>query len=40
MGLTQAEAAAMLGLKATSVQNHLKRGLSRLRTALGVDHEI
>ena len=40
MGLTQAETASMLGLKPTSVQNHLERGLARLRLALGVDDEI
>ena len=39
MGLSQAETATMLGLKPTSVQNHLQRGVSRLRTALGVNHE-
>ena len=39
MGLSQAETAAILGLKPTSVQNHLQRGLSRLREALGVDYE-
>jgi RNA polymerase sigma-70 factor (ECF subfamily) len=39
MGMTHAEAATMLGLKPTSVQNHLQRGLSRLRTSLGVDNE-
>ena len=39
MGLSQAETASMLGLKPTSVQNHLQRGLSRLRIALGVDDE-
>ena len=39
MGLSQAETATMLGLKPTSVQNHLKRGLERLRITLGVDNE-
>jgi DNA-directed RNA polymerase specialized sigma24 family protein len=39
MGLSQAETATMLGLKPTSVQNHLQRGLSRLRIALGVNDE-
>jgi DNA-binding CsgD family transcriptional regulator len=39
MGLSQAETATMLGLKPTSVQNHLQRGLARLRTALGADDE-
>lgn len=39
MGLSQAETASMLGLKPSSVQNHLQRGLSRLRIALGVEDE-
>jgi RNA polymerase sigma-70 factor (ECF subfamily) len=39
MGLSHVETATMLGVKPTSVQNHLQRGLSRLRTALGVDDE-
>jgi DNA-directed RNA polymerase specialized sigma24 family protein len=39
MGLSQAETASMLGLKPSSVQNHVERGLSRLRLALGVDDE-
>ena len=37
MGLSQTEAATMLGMKATSVQNHLERGLGKLRAELGVD---
>lgn len=39
MGLTHAETASLLGLKPTSVQNHVERGLARLRTALGVADE-
>ena len=39
MGLSQAETATMLGLKPSSVQNHVERGLSRLRLALGVHSE-
>jgi RNA polymerase sigma-70 factor (ECF subfamily) len=37
MDLTQAEAASVLGVRTTSVQNHLERGLAKLRAALGVD---
>jgi RNA polymerase sigma-70 factor (ECF subfamily) len=36
MDLTQAEAAALLGLSSSSVRNHLDRGLAKLRSALGV----
>jgi RNA polymerase sigma-70 factor (ECF subfamily) len=39
MGLSQAETASILGLRPTSVQNHLERGLARLRLALGVEDE-
>jgi DNA-directed RNA polymerase specialized sigma24 family protein len=37
--LTHREAADVLGIRPSSVQTHLERGLSRLRTALGVDDE-
>jgi RNA polymerase sigma-70 factor (ECF subfamily) len=36
-GLSQREAAAMLGVSPGSVQRHLERGLARLRTELGVN---
>jgi RNA polymerase sigma-70 factor (ECF subfamily) len=37
MGLSQAEAGSVLGVRTTSVQNHLERGLAKLRAALGVE---
>jgi DNA-directed RNA polymerase specialized sigma24 family protein len=35
-GLSQLEAARLLGLSRSSVQNHLERGMTKLRTNLGV----
>lgn len=35
-GWTFAEVAALIGVKVTSVQNHLERGLARLRSSLEV----
>jgi RNA polymerase sigma factor (sigma-70 family) len=35
-GLSQLEAAQLLGLSRSSVQNHLERGMTKLRTSLGV----
>ncbi len=38
-GMSHSEAADLLGLKRSSIQNHLERGLEKLRTDLGVhDH--
>jgi len=38
-GMSHSEVADLLGLKRSSVQNHLERGLAKLRTDLGVhDH--
>ena len=36
-GWHTAEVAELIGVKPTTVQNHLARGLRRLRTSLGVD---
>ena len=36
-GLSQREAADLLGISRSSVQRHLDRGLAKLRTALGVN---
>lgn len=36
-GWTHAEIAALLGVKATTVQNHIERGLNHLRQALEVE---
>lgn len=36
-GLTHAEVADLLGLSRSAVQNHVERGLGRLRVDLGVD---
>lgn len=36
-GWTMAEVATLSGIRVTSVQNHLERGLRRLRAALGVN---
>jgi RNA polymerase sigma factor (sigma-70 family) len=36
---THAEAGEFLGIARTSVQNHLERGLAKLRTAMGVAHD-
>ena len=36
---TQQETADLLGLRASSVQTHLERGLMRLKSALGVGYE-
>jgi DNA-directed RNA polymerase specialized sigma24 family protein len=38
-GYTLREVAELTGIKPTTVQNHLSRGLSRLRGLLGVDDE-
>lgn len=38
-GCTLREVAELTGTKPTSVQNHLSRGLARLRSSLGVDDE-
>ncbi|HWG65067.1 MAG TPA: sigma-70 family RNA polymerase sigma factor, partial [Streptosporangiaceae bacterium] len=38
-GYTLREVAELIGTRPTTVQNHLSRGLSRLRTLLGVDDE-
>jgi RNA polymerase sigma factor (sigma-70 family) len=38
-GCTLREVAELTGTKPTSVQNHLSRGLARLRNSLGVDDE-
>ncbi len=35
-GLSHAEAAELLGLSRSSIQNHIERGLSKLRAELGV----
>jgi DNA-directed RNA polymerase specialized sigma24 family protein len=35
-GLSQLEAAQLIGLSRSSVQNHLERGMTKLRTSLGV----
>ncbi len=36
-GYTHAEAAAFVGIARTSVQNHVERGMAKLRHELGVD---
>jgi RNA polymerase sigma factor (sigma-70 family) len=38
-GYTLREVAELTGIKATTVQNHLSRGLSRLRSLMGVSDE-
>lgn len=38
-GWQATEVADLIGLKATTVQNHLERGLRRLRATLGVDDD-
>jgi DNA-directed RNA polymerase specialized sigma24 family protein len=38
-GYTMREVAELTGIRPTTVQNHLTRGLSRLRTSLGVNDE-
>ena len=38
-GYTLREVAELTGIRPTTVQNHLSRGLSRLRRSLGVDYE-
>ena len=39
-GVSQRETAALLGIRRTSVQKHLERGMARLRAEMGVsDHE-
>ena len=38
-GYTLREVAELTGIRPTTVQNHLSRGLSRLRSLLGVDHD-
>jgi DNA-directed RNA polymerase specialized sigma24 family protein len=38
-GYTLREVAELTGIRPTTVQNHLSRGLSRLRSLLGVDDE-
>ena len=37
IGMTHSEAAAMLGISASSIQRHLERGLARLRDEIGVE---
>ena len=39
-GYTQQEAANLLGIRRTTLQKHLDRGLARLRNALGVTHDV
>lgn len=36
-GMTHVEAAEAMGISASTVANHLERGMARLRTELGVD---
>lgn len=38
-GLTHAEVADLLGLSRSAVQNHMERGLGKLRLDLGVDSQ-
>jgi DNA-directed RNA polymerase specialized sigma24 family protein len=38
-GYTQREVAELTGIRPTSVQNHVQRGLARLRVHLGVEHD-
>jgi RNA polymerase sigma factor (sigma-70 family) len=38
-GYTLREVAELTGIRPTTVQNHLSRGLSRLRSLLGVNDE-
>ncbi|GBE23504.1 ECF RNA polymerase sigma factor SigE [bacterium BMS3Bbin01] len=37
-GMSHTEAAALLGMKRSTIQNHVERGLGKLRTELGVHH--
>ncbi|HDK45363.1 MAG TPA: sigma-70 family RNA polymerase sigma factor [Actinobacteria bacterium] len=37
-GMSHTEAAALLGVKRSTIQNHVERGLDRLRSELGVHH--
>jgi DNA-directed RNA polymerase specialized sigma24 family protein len=39
-GWTMAEVAELTGIKVTSVQNHLDRGLKKLRAALKVTTDV
>lgn len=39
LGVTHTEAAALLGISASSIQRHLERGLTRLRRDLGVEDD-
>ena len=39
-GYTQQEAANLLGIRRTTLQKHLERGLARLRDALGVSNDV
>jgi DNA-directed RNA polymerase specialized sigma24 family protein len=39
-GWTMADVAAMTGVKVTSIQNHLDRGLKKLRNALRVRNDV
>lgn len=38
-GISQRETAALLGLRRTSIQKHLERGISRLRAEMGVTRD-
>jgi DNA-directed RNA polymerase specialized sigma24 family protein len=38
-GLTHAEAAALLGIAASSIQNHVERGMNKLKHSLGAHHD-
>lgn len=38
-GLTHAEAATLLGVSPTSIQNHVERGMTKLRHSLGAHHD-
>lgn len=39
-GYPQADAAAMLGISASTLRNHLDRGMTRLRRHLGANHDV
>lgn len=38
-GLTHAEAGRLLGLRPSSIQNHVERGMTKLRHSLGAEHD-
>jgi DNA-directed RNA polymerase specialized sigma24 family protein len=38
-GLTHSEAAGLLGIRASSIQNHLERGMAKLKRSLGAEHD-